>query len=285
MSTEQNEKQPWRKYIDEHSRRSVPVIRDKGYSVWSLIGSLRAYRGDKERVLSGYHGDLTADELDAALAYYWSKPHGIDEKLREISGDDDDDRQYVQVVSNNAPLQETGEKPWGKYIDEHSPRSVPVIRGKGFSVWSVVGYFRACLGDVEQVLADYGGYLTNEELEAALSYYWAKPYGIDERLRENSGDDEGPCIDTVYHGMSMERNEEQPWLKYIDEESRSVATIRNKGYSVWSLVRYYRVYKGDKDRALAGYHGDLASEELDAALAYYWANPEDIDRKLKEIST
>ena len=185
MSTHQNDEQPWRKYIDEHSRRSVPVIRDKGYSVWSLIGSLRTYRGDKDRVLAGYRGDLTAEELEAALSYYWAKPYGIDEKLREISGDDEG----------------------------------------------------------------------------------------------------GPYVQMVYDDMLLQRYEEQPWHKYIDEESRNIAIVRDKGMSVWSLVRYLRVYKGDKERVLAGYDGELTSEELEAVLAYYWANPEPIDRKLKEIST
>ena len=39
------------------------------------------------------------------------------------------------------------------------------------------------------------------------------------------------------------------------------------------------------ERVLAGYHGDLTSEELEAALSYYWAKPETIDRKWEEIST
>jgi uncharacterized protein (DUF433 family) len=82
--------------------------------------------------------------------------------------------------------QKNREEPWRKYIDEESPRNVPVIRDKGFSVWSVVGYFRVCLGDTKQVLTDYGGYLTSEELEAALSYYWAKPDAIDRKLKEIS---------------------------------------------------------------------------------------------------
>ena len=82
--------------------------------------------------------------------------------------------------------QESSEQPWQDKIDERSPRSVPVIRDKGFSVWSVVGYFRVCGGDTEQVLADYGGYLTIEELDAALSYYWAKPDAIDRKLKEIS---------------------------------------------------------------------------------------------------
>ena len=88
--------------------------------------------------------------------------------------------------------------------------------------------------------------------------------------------------------MSSEKSRpekgEPSWRKYIDEESRSVALIRDKGWSVWSLVRYYRIHRGDKERVLAAYHGDLTAEELDAALAYYWANPLLIDEKLKALS-
>lgn len=84
--------------------------------------------------------------------------------------------------------------------------------------------------------------------------------------------------------MSTPESQAKPWKKYIDEESRGVAQIRDKGWSVWSLVRYYRIHRGDKERVLAAYHGDLTIEELDAALAYYWANPFLIDEKLKELS-
>ena len=181
--------------------------------------------------------------------------------------------------------QQNGEQPWRNYIEEYS-RSEAVIRDKGYSVWSLVGHLRTYRGDKEQVLAGYRGDLTAEELDAALAYYWAKPYSIDEKLREISGDDEGaPYVHTVYDEMPLQQNAEQPWRKYIDEESRNIAIVRDKGMSVWSLVRYLRVYKGDKERVLAGYDGELTSEELEAVLAYYWANPETIDRKLKEIST
>ena len=53
-------------------------------------------------------------------------------------------------------------------------------------MWSVVGYYKACGGDEKQVLEDYGGYLTGEELDAALAYYWADPILIDEKLEEIS---------------------------------------------------------------------------------------------------
>ena len=182
-----------------------------------------------------------------------------------------------------APHQGPG-TPWQKYIDEES-RSTAVIRDRGIPVWSLIGQYRTYRGDSKRVLAAYDGHLTAGELDAALAYYWAKPYRIDEKLRDNSGDDDGPYVRVSHSDAPLQQDGEQTWRKYIDEESRNVATIRNKGYSVWSLVRYFRVYGGNKERALAGYQGDLTSEELDAALAYYWAKPHAIDRKLKEIST
>ena len=173
---------------------------------------------------------------------------------------------------------------WHKYIDEYSGRSVAVIRDKGMSVWSLIGYYRLCRGDGERVLNAWHGELTAEEFEAALAYYWSKPYAIDEKLEEISGESVGAYAYGRSEDEPLQRKNKQPWHKYIDEESRSVALIRDKGWSVWSLVRYYRIHRGDKERVLAAYHGDLTTEELDAALAYYWANSFLIDEKLKALS-
>ena len=74
------------------------------------------------------------------------------------------------------------------------------------------------------------------------------------------------------------------WREYIDEESRNVAVIRDKGMPVWSLVRYFRIHQGNKQRVLSAYRGDLSREELDAALSYYRAKPCAIDEKLAEIN-
>lgn len=75
---------------------------------------------------------------------------------------------------------------WQEWIDEESSRSVPIIRAKGFSVWSVVGYYLACKGDRDRVLVDYAGTLTSEELAAALAYYRANPEAINRKLEEIS---------------------------------------------------------------------------------------------------
>ena len=73
---------------------------------------------------------------------------------------------------------------WQNYGDEKSRRSIPVIGEKGYSVWSIIGYYKLCKGNREQLLVDYGESLTAEELEAALAYYWAYPEGINRKLWE-----------------------------------------------------------------------------------------------------
>ena len=76
------------------------------------------------------------------------------------------------------------------------------------------------------------------------------------------------------------------WLNYIDEDSqRNVAVLREKGYSIWSVVRSYVSCDKDLDRTLADYGGELTAEELQAVLSYYRANQQVIDRKLQEIFT
>ena len=82
--TAQRQDKHWRDYIEEYSPRGVPTIRDKGMSVWSLVGYYRVYEGDKQKILNGWMGELTAEELDAALAYYEEYPDDIDRRLWEL---------------------------------------------------------------------------------------------------------------------------------------------------------------------------------------------------------
>lgn len=173
---------------------------------------------------------------------------------------------------------------WHKYIDEHSGRDVAVIRDKGISVLSLIGHYRLYQGDANRLLSYWRGELTTEELEAALAYYWANPYLIDQKLAESPGEGAGLYLDKEFEDTPLTLENKPAWQKYIDEESRSIAQIKGKGWSVWSLVRYYRIHRGDKDRVIAAYHGDLTAEELDAALSYYWANWFLIDEKLKALS-
>ena len=74
----------WSQHIEEYPLRAVPIVREKGFSVWSLVGMYRVYEGDKQKVLADYGGRLTAEELDAALAYYQDFPDEIDRRLWEL---------------------------------------------------------------------------------------------------------------------------------------------------------------------------------------------------------
>jgi uncharacterized protein (DUF433 family) len=79
------QKNPWQNYIDGEGRRAEPVIRDKGFPVWSIVGYYIACKKDVQRVLADYEGELTGQELDAALAYYEADPKAIDRKLKQLS--------------------------------------------------------------------------------------------------------------------------------------------------------------------------------------------------------
>ena len=182
----------------------------------------------------------------------------------------------------NSP--ETKIPSWRKFIDEHSPRGHAVIKGKGVSVWSLVSQFRLNRGEKERTLASYGGKISGEELEAALSYYWVKPNAIDQKLEEIESEMPWGQFDTPL--MPRPENTDQPWRKFIDEYSRrGVPVISGKGMSVWSLVGYYKLLKGDKEQFLDNYRGRLTAQELDAAISFYWAKPFAIEEKLREISS
>lgn len=84
MTAPEGQAKRWQNYIDEESKRNVPVLREKGYSVWSIVRSYISCEKDINRTLADYGGDLTIEELDAVLSYYLARPEDIDQKLTEI---------------------------------------------------------------------------------------------------------------------------------------------------------------------------------------------------------
>jgi uncharacterized protein (DUF433 family) len=65
---EQDEQSLIAKHIDTSWGRADARLKRAGVSVWSLIGYLRAFGGDSERVREAFA--LAPEELAAALAYY-----------------------------------------------------------------------------------------------------------------------------------------------------------------------------------------------------------------------
>lgn len=71
--------------------------------------------------------------------------------------------------------------------------------------------------------------------------------------------------------------------KYVDPDvdrygGRADARLLNSGVSVWAIVAYLRVYKGDVDKVAEIY--ELSREEVEAALVYYRRNKRFIDALL-----
>jgi uncharacterized protein (DUF433 family) len=65
-------------------------------------------------------------------------------------------------------------------------RQEPIIKGKGVPIWSLVMYIRKGHYTPEQVSAFWDGYITAEEVRAAVLYQQQHPEMVEDRL----GDDE-----------------------------------------------------------------------------------------------
>ena len=75
----QDEQRLIAKPIDTSWEQADARLKRAGVSVWSLIGYLRAFGGDNERVREAFA--LSPQELAAALAYYRHNEASVDARL------------------------------------------------------------------------------------------------------------------------------------------------------------------------------------------------------------
>jgi uncharacterized protein (DUF433 family) len=81
--------------------------------------------------------------------------------------------------------------------------------------------------------------------------------------------------------LEAERQRRVPGIAFADGVDGRVPVIAGTGIQVFEVVGVYRAANGD--RALVQRAFDwLSPAQLDAALAYYAAYPEEIDRRLME---
>ena len=74
----------WGKYMEEYDYDYGPRLRDSGLPYWVLVSRFNMYEGNKEKVLAGWKGRVSAAELDAVLAFYDEFPEEIDRKLWQL---------------------------------------------------------------------------------------------------------------------------------------------------------------------------------------------------------
>lgn len=80
------------------------------------------------------------------------------------------------------------DKWWGKYLEDYDYDDGAHLRSTGLPVWVLIGNYRLYEGDKEKAVGGYSGYLTMEDMEAALAYYNESPYEVDKKLWENEHD-------------------------------------------------------------------------------------------------
>jgi uncharacterized protein (DUF433 family) len=71
-----------------------------------------------------------------------------------------------------------------------------------------------------------------------------------------------------------------PGIVFADGPTGRHARIAGTGIAVWELVRTYRAVGDDRDRLGKAYHW-LSNDQVRAALGYYAAHPDEIDRRIE----
>jgi uncharacterized protein (DUF433 family) len=75
-----------------------------------------------------------------------------------------------------------------------------------------------------------------------------------------------------------------PGILFADGPSGRRARVAGSGIEVWEVIRAYRTLEGDFKRLKRAYHW-LPEPQLRAALGYYAAYPDEIDRQIARNET
>ncbi|MCX5916791.1 MAG: DUF433 domain-containing protein [Deltaproteobacteria bacterium] len=72
-----------------------------------------------------------------------------------------------------------------------------------------------------------------------------------------------------------------PGIVFAEGMSGRTARVAGSGIEVWEIIATYQSLKKDTGRLKKSYHW-LSAEQLRAALAFYSAYPEEIDRQIEK---
>ena len=70
--------------MEDYDYDDGPHLRKTGLPFWLLVSRYHINGRDKERVLAGWRGWVTAEELDAVLSFYDEFFEDIDRKLWQM---------------------------------------------------------------------------------------------------------------------------------------------------------------------------------------------------------
>lgn len=101
---------------------------------------------------------------------------------------------------------------------------------------------------------------------------------IERMSRETARDFSSVTIDLLSEAIKMRRN---PGILFVEGVSGRRARVAGTGIEVWEIVANYKSLGGNVNRLRKTYHW-LSAEQLRAALGYYAAYPEEIDRLIEQ---
>jgi uncharacterized protein (DUF433 family) len=100
-----------------------------------------------------------------------------------------------------------------------------------------------------------------------------------ERMAQDSGKDFSAVTkDLLEEAIKMRRC---PGIVFAEGTSGRTARVAGSGIEVWEIIATYQSLKKDTGRLKKSYHW-LSAEQLRAALAFYSAYPEEIDRQIEK---
>jgi uncharacterized protein (DUF433 family) len=101
---------------------------------------------------------------------------------------------------------------------------------------------------------------------------------IDRMAQESGKDFSAVTKDLLEEAIKMRRC---PGIVFAEGTSGRRARVAGSGIEVWEIIAAYQSVKKDAGRLKKTYHW-LSPEQLRAALAFYSAYPEEIDRQIEK---
>ena len=85
------------------------------------------------------------------------------------------------IAISRAKPSESSLEAYIEWIDRPGYRSEPVVKGKGIPVWAIAAYVLDLELSYEEVVSDWEGEISADEVKAAMEYYQAHPEEIEEK--------------------------------------------------------------------------------------------------------
>lgn len=87
------------------------------------------------------------------------------------------------IVIASAKLPKPSFETYIEWINKPGYRSEPVVKGKGIPVWAIAAYVLDLDLPYEEVVSDWEGEISVDEVKAAMEYYQAHPEEVEEKRR------------------------------------------------------------------------------------------------------